>query len=180
MSEPLPPPTTVAGELDEYLRGTATKMAQMEIELGQYRQPHRMDALSDADCAQLRLRIENCPESVVCGGTAAVRVEVENGSSREIGSFPPFPVQLAYRWLTDEGHDVGGPEALRTALKPALRPHERASYAMTIAAPDEPGRYRVRVTLVQEFLRWFDDLPSPLSAEATLVVVSSLPAPSTA
>jgi hypothetical protein len=176
MSEPLPPSTTVARELDEYLRHTAIRMAQMEIELGQYRQPHRMDALSDAACAQLRLRIENCPESVVCGRTAAVRVEVENDSSWEIGSFPPFPVQLSYRWLTDEGHEVAGPEALRTALRPALRPHERASYAMSIAAPAEPGRYRLRVTLVQEFVRWFDGLPSPLSAEATLVVLSSLAA----
>ena len=76
MSEPLPPSTTVARELDEYLRHTASRMAQMEIELGQYRQPHRMAPLSDAACAQLRLRIEHCPESVVCGRTAAVRVEV--------------------------------------------------------------------------------------------------------
>ena len=38
---------------------------------------------------------------------------------------------------------------------------------MTIAAPDEPGRYRLRVTLVQELVRWLDGLPSRLSAEAT-------------
>jgi acetolactate synthase-1/2/3 large subunit len=139
-----------------------------------------MDALPDAACATLRLRIEHCPESIVSGRTAAVRVEVENGSSWEIGSFPPFPVQLSYRWRTDDGNEVAGPEALRTALKPALRPHESASYTMTIAAPDEPGRYRVRVTLVQELVRWFDGLPSPLSAEATLLVVSSLAASSPA
>jgi hypothetical protein len=180
MNEPLPPPTTVARELDEYLRHTATRMAQMEIELGQYRQPHRMYPLSDAACAQLRLRIENCPESVVCGRTAAIRVELENGSSWEIGSFPPFPVQLSYRWFTDEDNGVAGPEALRTALGPALRPHQRASYTMAIAAPDEPGHYRLRVTLVQELVRWFDGLPSPVSAEATLVVVSSVAASSTA
>ena len=180
MNEPLPPPTTVARELDEYLRHTATRMAQMEIELGQYRQPYRMDPLSEAECAQLRLRIETCPESVVCGRTTAVRVELENGSSWGIGSFPPFPVQLSYRWVTDEGHYVAGPEALRTPLRPTLHPHQKASYAMTIAAPDEPGHYRLRVTLVQELVRWFDGLPSPVSADATLVVVSSVAASSTA
>lgn len=180
MSEPLPPPATVARELDEYLRYTATRMGQMELELGQYRQPHRMDTLSDAACAQLRLRIENCPDSVVSGRTAAVRVEVENGSSSEIGTFPPFPVQLSYRWLTGDGNEVAGPESLRTAVKPALRPHERASYAVTIAAPGEPGRYRLRVTLVQEFVRWLDAPPTSLSAEATLLVVPPLAAPSTA
>ena len=180
MNEPLPPPTTVGRELDEYLRNTATRMAQMEIELAQYRQPDRMHALPDAAVAQLRLSIQTCPESVVCGRTAAVRVGLENGSSEEIGSFPPFPVQLAYRWLTDDDHEVAGPEALRTPLKPSVRPHETASYVMTIAAPDEPGRYRLRVTLVQELVRWLDGLPSRLSAEALLVVVSPLTASSTA
>ena len=68
----------------------------------------------------------------------------------------------------------------RTPLKPAVRPHERASYVMTIAAPEEPGRYRLRVTLVQELVRWLDGLPSRLSAEAPLVVVSPLTASSTA
>lgn len=171
IDEPLPPPTTVARELDEYLRHTATRMAQMEIELEQYRQPHRMDALPDETCAQLRLRIEHCPASIVCGRTAAVRIDMENGSSFEIGSFPPFPVQLSYRWFTDDGHEVAGPEALRTALKPALHPDQSGSYTMTIAAPNEPGRYRLRVTLVQELVRWLDDLPTPVSEEATLLVV---------
>jgi hypothetical protein len=116
----------------------------------------------------------------VCGTTAAVRVEVENGGAEKIGSFPPFPVQLSYRWLTDEDVEVSGPEALRTPLTPALGPNDRGSYAMTIAAPDQPGRYRLRVTLVQEFVRWLDGLPSPLSAEATLVIVPSLTVSSTA
>ena len=45
MNEPLPPPTTVARDLDEYLRHAAARMAQMEIELGQYRQPYRMERI---------------------------------------------------------------------------------------------------------------------------------------
>jgi hypothetical protein len=180
MNDPVPPPTTAARELDEYLRHTATRMAQMEIELAQYRQPDRMHALSDAACAGLRLSIDKCPEFIVCGTTAAVRVEVENGGAETIGSFPPFPVQLSYRWLTDEDDEVGGPEALRTPLTPALGPNERGSYAMTIAAPGEPGRYRLRVTLVQEFVRWLDGVPARVGAEATLAVVPSVTASSTA
>jgi len=134
----------------------------------------------DAAVAQLRLSVEACPESVVCGGTAAVRVRLENGSGEELGSFPPFPLQLSYRWLAGDDSEVGGPEALRTALKPALGPHQAASYVMTIAAPAEPGRYRLRVTLVQELVRWLDGLPYPVSADAPLVVVPSLTASTTA
>jgi hypothetical protein len=51
---------------------------------------------------------------------------------------------------------------------------------MTIAAPAEPGRYRLRVTLVQELVRWLDGLPNPVSADASLVVIPSLTASTTA
>jgi hypothetical protein len=180
MEEFLPPQTTVAGELDEYLRNTATRMAQMEIELAQYRQPDRMHALPDDAVARLRLSIESCPESVVCGTTAAVRVRLANGSAEELGSFLPFPVQLAYRWLTDEDEEVAGPEALRTPLKPVVRPHEEASYVVAFVAPDQPGRYRLRVTLVQELVRWLDSAASGVFADVPLVVVSPVTAPSTA
>ena len=174
MREPLPAPATFAAELEQYLRQTATRMTQMELELADYRRPERMHALSDGAAGQLQLSIEACPESVVCGRPAALRVRVENGSAEELGSFPPFPVQLAYRWITGDDREVAGPEALRTPLKPALRPHHSVSYVMTVAAPDEPGSYRLRVTLVQELVRWLDTLPSPVSAEAPVVVASPL------
>jgi hypothetical protein len=173
MAEPASPSTTAARELDEYLRHTAGRMAQMEIELGRYRRPYRMEALSDAACARLSLSIENCPEVVACGRTAGVRVRLENGSSEKIGSFPPFPVHLSYRWFSTDTDEVVGPEALRTELTPALCPHENASYIMKVAAPVSPGRYRLRATLVQELVRWFDAGPCRLSAEA-LVGVSPL------
>jgi hypothetical protein len=173
MDEPLPTTRTVDRELDQYLRHTAARMAQIEMELALYRQPYRMEALSDAVCAHMRVSIEKCPESGVCGRMVYVRVELENRSSEKLGTFPPFPVQLSYRWLRDETGEIVGPEGLRTPLQPPLPPGKTATYSMNIAAPDEPGRYRLRVTLVQEFLRWLDSLPCPLSAEATLVIALS-------
>jgi len=167
------PPTTVSQDLDDYLQHTSARMTRLEIELTQYRQPYRMEALSDASCARLRLAIQHCPDVVVCGTTAGVRVELENGSNDRIGSFPPFPVLLSYRWISDDANKASGQEPLRTALKPALDTQQKASYVMTIVAPKEPNRYRLRVTLVQEGVRWFDDLSSPVIAETTLVVVPS-------
>ncbi|MEO8074714.1 MAG: glycosyltransferase family 4 protein [Acidobacteriota bacterium] len=180
MEEPLLTTRTADRELDQYLRHTVTRMGQMEIELAQYRQPDRMEALSDAVCAHLKLSIEKCPEFGVCGRMVDVRVELENGSSEKLGSFPPFPIQLSYRWFRDGIDEVTDREGLRTALRPPLSPGGRATYSLNIAAPDEPGRYRLRVTIVQEFLRWLDSLPCLLSAEATLVIVSSPAAPSPA
>ncbi len=116
-----------------------------------------MPALPDAVCAQLRLAIRQCPAFAVCGSTADVRVEVENGSREELGSFPPFPVQLSYRWFRDGADEAVVAEGLRTALRPPVSPGGTAAYWMRIAAPAAPGRYRLRVTLVQEFVRWLDE-----------------------
>jgi hypothetical protein len=174
MNEPLGPAVPNARELDEYVRQTATSMAQMELELAEYQRPHRMEALSDGACAQVGLAIRQCPEFAVCGSTAAVRVEIANGSGHEIGSFPPFPVQLSYRWFRDGTSEPVVAEGMRTALQPPVPPGGAASYWMRVALPADPGRYRLRVTLVQEFVRWLDGLPSFPRAEATLVVGSSL------
>ena len=170
MNEPVTPAVATAGELDEYLRHTATRMAQMELELADYRRPHRMDALPDDVCAQIRLRIVQCPDAVECGESADVRVEIENGSGSEIGSFPPFPVQLSYRWFGEDGGEPIVAEGTRTALQPPLSPGGTAGYWMRAAAPADPGRYRLRVTLVQEFVRWLDALASFPQAEAAVVV----------
>ncbi len=41
---------------------------------------------------------------------------------------------------------------------------------MRVTPPAQPGRYILRVTLVQEWKRWLDDLPTPACAEATVMV----------
>lgn len=164
---------TVSRELDEYLRYTATRMAHMELELAEYQRPHRMEALSDSECAQLKVSIRECPTSLACGTIADVRVAIENGSRREIGSHPPFPVQLSYRWFRDGAGEPAATEGLRTALQPPAPPGGSAAYWMKVAAPAEPGRYLLRITLVQEFVRWLDGCLALPAAEAALVVDSA-------
>jgi hypothetical protein len=174
MNEPLGAALANARELDEYLRHTATTMAQMELELAEYQRPHRMEALSDGACAQVGLAIRECPAFAVCGSTAGVRVEIENSSGHAIGSFPPFPVQLSYRWFGDGTSEPVVAEGMRTALQPPVPAGGTASYWMKVEVPADPGHYRLRVTLVQEFVRWLDELPSFPRAEAALVVGSAL------
>jgi hypothetical protein len=65
-------------------------------------------------------------------------------------------------------------EGTRTLLRPPLSPG-RTAYSMNIAAPRHPGRYRLRVTLVQESVMWLDHPPASVSDEATLVVMPSTP-----
>jgi len=174
MEEPLAPSVAASRELDEYLRHTTARMAQMELELTEYRRPQRMEVLSDDVCAQLKLAIRQCPEIVGCGKSAAVRVQIENRSVEEIGSFRPFPVQLSYRWFREGTDEAAVAEGARTPLQPSMPPGGTAAYWMTITAPADPGRYRLRVTLVQEYVRWLDVLPFFPRPEVTVVVDASL------
>jgi hypothetical protein len=174
MEQPLPPTTSADRELDECLFHTATRMAQMEMELARYRQPYRMEPLADAVCALLKLRIEKCSDFAVCGRAVSVRVGLENSSAITIGSFPPCPVHASYRWFKAGTDEAVVAEGTRTLLRPPLSPG-RTAYSMNIAAPRHPGRYRLRVTLVQESVMWLDHPPASVSDEATLVVMPSTP-----
>ena len=172
MDEPSGARRTPAEELDGYVRETATRIHQLESELAQFRRPYRMEPLPDSACERLHLMITSCPQQAACKVALRVRVELENGSSEKLGSFPPFPLHLSYRWFRSEtgDRDVAGAEAIRTPLRPSLPPAEKATYSLNVLTPDEPGRYRLRVTLVQESVRWLDASPRPVSAEAALSV----------
>jgi hypothetical protein len=61
-------------------------------------------------------------------------------------------------------------EGLRTLVRPPLRPSEKADYDLKVVAPEVPGRYRLRVTLVQETVGWLDQLTRPVCAEAEISV----------
>jgi hypothetical protein len=149
-------------------------MAQMEMELARYRQPYRMEPLADAVCALLKLTIVKCADFAVCARALSVRVEMENGSNVSIGSLPPFPVHLSYRWFNAGTGEAVVAEGTRTLLRPFLTPGSTA-YSLNVAVPAQPGRYRLRVTLVQESVMWLDNPPASVSDEAIVMVMSATP-----
>jgi hypothetical protein len=175
MACPLPSRRTFCSELNEYLLDSVGRMAHLELELARYRYPDRMGGLSDSTCSQLTLAFDEPPDAAVCGDAAQVSVVLENHSTERIGTFPPFPVHLSYRWFSETSGDMVVAEGLRTPLHPPLLPSEKRKYAVRVNAPDEPGRYRLRVTLVQELVRWLDEPARLLCAETSVVVVSALP-----
>jgi hypothetical protein len=172
MSEPAVAAKPAAADLDEYVRATATRIHDLEAQLTQFRLPFRMEPLSDAACERLDVRIAASPHRMESGRAFWLDAEVENRSSTRVGSFPPYPVHLSYRWIeTATGQVVVG-EGLRTPLRPALAPGERATYALQVAPPDAPGTYTLRVTLVQELIRWLDESGGRGAVADTTVAVS--------
>lgn len=111
------------------------------------------------DAMDLSISI-NCDATIVRGCDARIPVTVTNRSNADWRSRPPFPVYLSYHWIdADAGNhsEFGG---LRTPFLLPLGPGQQRAMTMLVRAPLVPGRYKLRATLVQEYVRWFDQLGS--------------------
>jgi hypothetical protein len=79
-------------------------------------------------------------------------------------------VCASYHWFREDGsravHD-----GERTELPRDLEPGETVRLWMTVKAPDVPGPYRLRLTLVQEYHAWFDEMGT-LATELVVVVAT--------
>jgi hypothetical protein len=101
---------------------------------------------------------------------------LENAGSALLVSAPPNPVLLSYRWFeAATGRWLDRPEALRTRLPHTLVPGRPAACRMKVRAPAAPGMYRLRITLVQEHVAWFDDLHDENACEQRVEVVGRRP-----
>jgi hypothetical protein len=103
------------------------------------------------------------PAVWAAGIEAAVPVVVRNAGAAgwsSLGSLSQggsFRVALTYRWFDAAGHLVIA-EGKRTLLPYDLPPGASARVAQQIVAPQKAGRYRLRLTLVQENVAWFDEM----------------------
>jgi hypothetical protein len=163
------PHSIVENESDEYHRTMVKKIANQEAELYGLRKPFRMEPLTASASAEISLT--NAKVSVpLANGYLWAQCEVTNGTSQRIGSYHPAPIHFGYHWFDADG-SVATFEGLRTPLIPSLEPGTSANYELKVAAPRDPGEYRLRITLVQEGIRWFDELPgSPPSQDIWLRV----------
>jgi hypothetical protein len=148
-----------------------TRVASLEGELAAYRGGRCMLALSDEDLASMQIEIEKAPAAMPVGARAFVRATLRNGlRDRTLGSWPPFPLTWACRWRLESAPDFSPHEVSRTPLHQPLPPGGTGAFAIEAFAPAHPGRYVLRVTLVQESLRWLDSAPTPVCAEAIVTV----------
>jgi len=108
------------------------------------------------------LRVLDPPSSLPGQGPSTLAVEVTNtsdapwsadGISKLAGS---LRVTAAYRWLTEDASRSVIVEGERTPLPRDVPVGDTLRLAVRILPPPSPGRYVLRVTLVQENVAWFD------------------------
>jgi SAM-dependent methyltransferase len=103
----------------------------------------------------LRLTATALPGSVPPSAQFAVQLEIYNRTPVPLGTLHPNPVSVSYRWLLPDGEIVDS-NGIRTDIRPPLAPGCRRSYPVQVTAPAQPARYVLRLTLVQEWIQWFD------------------------
>lgn len=109
--------------------------------------------------ADLPLEVGPVPATLAAGARIELPVRVENRSTHALCSMLPHPVHLSYRWFAADGRVLVA-DGLRTLLEPALAPGAARTYPLTVEAPAAPGTHLLRVSLVQELVRWLDaDVP---------------------
>jgi hypothetical protein len=97
-------------------------------------------------------------------------VEVANASSEAICSCPPFPVRLSYHWIDKALSRTVTFDGERSALFPCLQPHATTTCSMKVKAPDQPGRYVLQTSMLQEDVRWFEEIRPEILQEFDILV----------
>lgn len=97
-------------------------------------------------------------------------VELINRSREQLASVGGVPVNASYHWLENGTEFAGVVDGVRTPLARPVRPGERLTERVNVLAPDCAGHHRLRVTLVQEAVFWFDTLPVPVQADVDIFV----------
>ena len=136
--------------------------------------PAQMRPVPADRAGALKISIVSIPHECPCRGVMEAMVEVFNGGLGLWHSAPPNPLFLSYRWFTEQG-ELNVFEGWRSEIRPALEQFSTKRYRMHILAPAVPGRYTLRITLVQELVHWFDDLPLECAEEIKIGVGSSQP-----
>ena len=106
------------------------------------------------------------------GRPLTVRAKVRNLSTR------PFPAQASYgrrlvrlgAQLCARDGSVVNRDFERAWLPERLSPDKSVDIPMSITAPSEPGRYRLKFDLVSEGIDWFEACGSPTTSKTLLVL----------
>ena len=131
-----------------------------------------MEALAPASMhAPLRAVV---PAGMGARSVASVTCTVRNDGDAALVSGGRHPVFLCYRWFDACGTVTEVGRSIHTALPDALQPGAQVTIPMRIEAPQDAGRYRLRVSLLHSEVAWFDDADPDNGFEAMVAVSANL------
>jgi hypothetical protein len=123
-----------------------------------WRNPHLIPHDKAARVAQQgSVVVLKTPQKVAAGESFRLTVEIENASISDWTDNVDYPVKVSYHWVAKHT-DTRIFEGLRTSLQGGvLQAGHKVRQDIEVMAPEHPGMYELQVTLIQEWLRWFDE-----------------------
>jgi 2-polyprenyl-3-methyl-5-hydroxy-6-metoxy-1,4-benzoquinol methylase len=122
-----------------------------------------MQVLSDHDASLLKLVILTHEDhlSTTINQILQIPVCLFNQSQVCVNSYSPYPIHLSYHWINESSTETVIFDGERTKLVPILPSNltnnlKQQNYQLRVKTPESPGNYIIRITLVQEGVRWFD------------------------
>jgi MoaA/NifB/PqqE/SkfB family radical SAM enzyme len=121
-----------------------------------------------ADAAAVAMAIVGSPRIAPEEGVIQCTVEVQNRSKAPLGSTGEFPIHLsAFLVRADQPTPYVG-DFPRHPAKLGIPAGKTRSFDLQVALPEDPGRYVLAVTLVQEGVMWFHLCPSGAMASCVI------------
>jgi hypothetical protein len=115
--------------------------------------------------------INKAPAAVGLEEEFVVTLAISNQSEFVLSGMPPFPVHISYHWLHSDGQTVEVFDGVRSPLRPLLAQGTTRCFDAKVVSPSRPGRYILRLTLVQESVQWFDASPIGVMGDVFIDVV---------
>jgi 2-polyprenyl-3-methyl-5-hydroxy-6-metoxy-1,4-benzoquinol methylase len=123
---------------------------------------------------KIHCQIRQAPATAIASQRFIIQADLLNQSSIPLHSLGNYPIHWSYRWHDANTGQTIVPHGDRSLLLPTAvaRPSERTTtYDINITAPPRTGSYRLTLTLVQEYVRWFDQPPIQLLSVAHITIV---------
>ena len=140
------------------------------INIDQVKAYLQMTPLPPIPEGKLQLRVTATPNQATVGSKFDVDVEINNNSNFIFNSYKPNPVNIAYHWMDEFGTTSLIFDGERSKILPSLEAMAQNSYRVRIESPEKSGKYILRLTLVQEGVRWFDQAPTNVAVDITVVI----------
>jgi hypothetical protein len=134
-------------------------------------EPERLWAVSDPLPEEAcRVELEaGAPAAMGEGEAVDLPWTLRNRGGAILQSAEPYPVHVASRWFSPDGRTLLA-EGERAVLARSVPPGTEAAGTLRVEAPAGTGERLLRISVVQEHVRWFDDL-DPANGVAARVVV---------
>jgi acetolactate synthase-1/2/3 large subunit len=126
------------------------------------------EALAEADS---RCSIEaQFPATCTAGDLLEIPVSVTNRGNAFFTSAPPFPTAVSYRWFDARGNLIVQGRETRSLFPASIPPNGTSHMICRVAVPRAEGAVTLTITLVQDRVRWFDELGADNAISGGVVV----------